>query len=63
MISEDFNTQLDVGIRSEKLLQTVAEHALQICNEDQDLGWDRAWTFESTLGHRTRLDFIIADNS
>ena len=61
MIGGHFNCQLDVGIRGSRLREMCVICYLRIANELLD-GADCSdiWTFESSMGVRRQLDFILA---
>ena len=59
IIGGDFNTQFDVGIRGVALRQFAEEFGLCITNTT-DSETSTNWTFESSMGVRRRLDFILA---
>ena len=59
IIGGDFNTQVSLGVRGESLAQFVAENRLTICNDREELPWDKIWTFRSSLGTTRQLDYIL----
>ena len=63
VIGGDFNTQVHAGWRSDVMKDFAAEHGLEILSDRLDVPWSKRWTFESTLGHRRQLDYILADSA
>ena len=61
IIGGDFNTQFGVGIRGVALEQFSQEFGLCITNA-RNPEIDTDWTFESSMGIRRRLDFVLASN-
>ena len=60
IVSGDFNTQLDVGPRGQLLRELSVVCHLRISNEIHDhMDFDDQWTFESSMGVRRQLDFIL----
>ena len=60
IIGGDFNCQLDIGSRGEILRELSAICHLRIANEIHgDMTIEDHWTFESSMGIRRQLDFIL----
>ena len=60
IISGDFNTQLDVGPRGQLPRELSVICHLRITNEIHDgMDFDDHWTFESSMGVRRQIDFIL----
>ena len=60
IISGDFNTQLDNGPRGQLLRELSVICHLRITNEiHEDMDFDDHWTFESSMGVRRQIDFIL----
>ena len=57
VVGGDFNTQLGSGTRSEQMHDFCNECCLEISNND--LPWESTWTFESSLGYQSRLDYLL----
>ena len=62
VIGGDFNTQADVGMRGELLSEFASEFELHLCNVNDNGREEDEWTFESTLGYRRRIDYILASH-
>ena len=61
VIGGDFNTTLDhVGFRAGLLRDFSSELNLQIANAQEGEDFDRIWTFQSSMGIKRRLDYILA---
>ena len=61
IIGGDFNTQFGVGMRGTTLEQFAQEFGLCITNATNS-ETDTDWTFESSMGVRRRLDFVLASD-
>jgi len=60
VVAGDFNTQLNIGKRSEDLFAFASEHDLYVAN-NTEAPWGKTWTFESSTGLRRQLDYILLD--
>ena len=63
ILGGDFNSQLDVGIRGEKIAELAEACDLYVANSGGNGMEDNFWTFRSSLGHRRRLDFILVSSA
>ncbi|WP_293004444.1 hypothetical protein, partial [Mycobacterium sp.] len=52
-----------LGLRSDLLMGFASENKLTSTNDDADLPWKDVWTFESSLGIRRRLDYIMVSDT
>ena len=59
VIGGDFNTVLHAGLRSEKLFEHMGQHSLSMANAQELVAMDAKWTFQSSLGVRRQLDYIL----
>ena len=57
IVGGDFNTQVVFGIR-ELLLDEVA-HSFDLVVANSDGDGEQHWTFESSMGVRRRIDFVL----
>lgn len=57
MVGGDFNTQLGVGTRGDLLEQMCLAYGLAVLNRDSRI--QESWTFESSMGIRRRIDFLL----
>ena len=62
MIGGDFNSELNRGVRGDKLQQLLCEVGLVVCNDISSLPFDDAWTFSSCLGVKRTLDYCMASS-
>ena len=61
IVGGDFNAQLGVGPRGELLRQLSTICHLRIANEIvDDMNTSDHWTFESSMGERRQIDFILS---
>eukprot|EP00959_Pyramimonas_sp_CCMP1952_P338502 7088869-Pyramimonas_sp.AAC.1 len=63
VIGGDFNTQLDVGSRSELLREFVAEFDLFAPSDFSEQSGANMWAFKSTLGVTRQLDYVLVSKS
>ena len=61
-VGGDFNLQLGVGVRGEEFQNVVEGFGLLTTNAS-DTPWENQWTFESTMGDRRTLDYIMVSRS
>ena len=61
ILSGDFNTVLNHGLRGQKLDEFFAEHNLNITNDIPDGA--NTLSFRSSLGHKRRLDLIAISSN
>ena len=57
-----FNTQTNVGYRGMQLHSLIISFGLSIANKS-DTPWDMQWIFESSMGIKRKIDFIIVSAS
>ena len=62
IVGGDFNLQLGVGVRGDEFQNIVDGVGLLTTNES-DTPWENQWTFESTVGVRRKLDYIMVSRS
>ena len=58
----DFNSQVGVGDRGRRLDELCAAFHLSILNSDENGLSEEQWTFQSALGARRRIDFILTSS-
>ena len=49
-----------MGHEGNKVDQMLSSFGLQAANESDELSFEDTWTFQSSLGHKRRIDFIFA---
>ena len=59
IIGSDFNSQLGIGIRGELLSSSAVWNGLLVANGMTCENGGDSWTFESTMGIRRRIDFML----
>ena len=60
LVGGDFNTNLArANFRTHALRDLANEHGLIICNDDDQANY---WTFESCLGIRRKIDFLLVSD-
>ena len=57
VVGGDFNSQLDIGVRGELLDQFCQACHLSVLNRNAPV--HESWTFESCMGIRRRIDFLL----
>ena len=62
IVGGDFNTQANIGYRGMQLQSLTDSFGLCITNV-LDIPWDLQWTFESMMGIRRKIDFILISRS
>ena len=62
IIGGDFNSQVNVGYRGTQLQSLVDSFALTITN-NLDIPWEMQWTFESSMGIKRKIDFVLISRS
>ena len=61
IVGGDFNAALGVGRRGALLHDFAADHELVIANASVQRQWADTWAFESSMGVRRRIDYILVD--
>ena len=59
-VGGDFNTQLGQGIRGDMLENLCCNFNLAVANGGVGAVEEDGWTFQSSMGIRRRIDFILA---
>ena len=59
VVGGDFNTTLHENMRCQKLHEYSNMFNMVIANEQENVSVENKWTFESSMGVRRQLDYIL----